>query len=280
MNNLFKSIILLLFVTTSFSQELKIVLPSDVYKDYEKFLAGRDPHAITDYTGEFSRRDVVEVVLMLKALRKGGIEVPIKISQLDSYARILIEVEKGNFALCANTVWKRDIDTNKYFVSNETLRDGEFYAGLYANLENKSFFEITKKHDIKKFKAVSNSAWSSDWQVLSSLELSSLQDVKQWEQMVRMVHHKRVDFLLAPFQTNKDMTLKFENITLYPLKGYKIALPGARVFIASKKYPGSVDIFKAFNQGLDELIQSGEIQKAYEQAGFINKATTKWEILN
>lgn len=272
--------IFIIFNFMASAQELKIVVPSDVYRDYERFIAGRNPNKIDDYEGEYSRRDVVEVVLAVKALNRGGIDLPIKITHADSYSRTLAEIEKGNYAISGTTVWKSDTDDTHFFISNETLKDGEFFAGLYANVDNKSFFEINNKQDLRKFKAVSNSSWTSDWGVLNNMSLNSLQDVKQFEQMVRMVKYKRVDFLLAPFQTNPEMTLKTQGITLYPLWGYKVALPGSRVFIISKKYPGAIKIYKSFNKGLDELIRSGEVKKAYEQSGFINKKTLKWEVIN
>lgn len=277
--------ILLMFISLFFcqtlnAQELKIAIPSDVYKDYLEFIGDRNPYELTSYTHEKSRRDVVEIILLLKAIRKGGLEMPVQIAQLDSYARIIAEVEKGNFAFSATTSWRSDIDENKFFISEETLKEGRFYAGLYAKLENKKFFQIKNKEDISNFKAVSNSAWSSDWKVLSSLSLKYLQDVKQWDQMVRLVNMERVDFLLAPFQNKSQFVLSYDGISLYPLEGFKVTLPGSRVFMISKKYPNAREIFDAFNKGLLELIKSGEVDRAYEESGFINKKVLNWKSLN
>ena len=49
---------------------LPALIPDDVLRDYQAFLAGRDPVAITDYGGPLSRRDVVEVVLIHQALAR------------------------------------------------------------------------------------------------------------------------------------------------------------------------------------------------------------------
>ena len=59
-------------------EELIIVIPGDVKRDYELFVSGRDPLEIKDYSGLGSRRDVVEVVLIQQALALGGITEPIR----------------------------------------------------------------------------------------------------------------------------------------------------------------------------------------------------------
>ena len=49
-----------------------VLVPNDVAADYEAFLDGRDPQTITDFSGPFARRDVVEVVVTQQALARGG----------------------------------------------------------------------------------------------------------------------------------------------------------------------------------------------------------------
>ena len=62
---------------------LSLVIASDVLSDYHKFLGDREPVEIKDYSGNHSRRDVVEVVLLQQALARGGFQAEVLFKTAD-----------------------------------------------------------------------------------------------------------------------------------------------------------------------------------------------------
>ncbi|HEX6592569.1 MAG TPA: hypothetical protein VF050_11265, partial [Moraxellaceae bacterium] len=56
---------------------LRIAVAGDVYSDYKAFVGKRDPLRINTFNGAHARRDVVEVVLLQQALRRGGLQRPL-----------------------------------------------------------------------------------------------------------------------------------------------------------------------------------------------------------
>lgn len=280
MINYFLVFLFLFFTINASGNEIIVMVSHDTLKDYNLFLKGRNPLTITDFHGQDSRRDVVEVVLFQQALNLGHLPLKFNFIESPSYHRTLAEIEVGRAALSAESIWKSDIDPNKFFATDPTIVEGEFEAGLYTIKSNSKAISARMLKDVQELTAVSSKAWAPDWKVLSQLKLKNLVDVTKWDSMVNMVNISRVDFLLAPFQPTPDMSLTFEGITLVPIPKIKVKLEGSRVFAVSKKHPLGPKIFKALNIGIKELKKKGIIKKAYEQSGFFNVKVKNWKKIN
>ena len=50
--------------------------------------------------------------------------------------------------------------------------------------------------------------------------------------------------------------------------------------IRSKNHPDGKRVFEALNKGIRIMRESGEIEKFYRQAGFINASVKDWAIAN
>lgn len=258
--------------------ELIIVIPGDVKRDYELFLDGRNPIEITDYSGLESRRDVVEVILIQQALVLGGISDPIRFIVASSHARIIKQVHSGTALMSGNSIWYDLLnDRDLLYVSEAVIEKGQFEAGLYTILENQKTLSAKSLLDVRSLTAVSSKAWIIDWQTLNSMKMSSLINTVKWSSMVKMVAKGRADFLLAPFQPSKDMSFSPEGVHLVPVQNIKIGLQGTRHFAVSKRHPKGKEAIKALDAGILLLKEQGIINKAYSESGFFNEAVKDWK---
>lgn len=261
--------------------DINIMVTPDVLHDYKIFTKGKNPLALDNFAGEHSRRDVIELIFLQQALKIGGFIHNISfIESSSSYKRILVEVGEGRVLMSANTNWLADVNSELCYTSEVVIADGEFEAGFYTAQSNTNAMRTRTLQDLRKLIGISNKAWTADWQALSLLNLKDLENVPKWETMVKMVNKKRVDFLLAPFQQTKDMSLTYDGIVLVPIPNIKISLSGTRVFVVSKKHPLGAQAIQALNKGLIRMKKKGLIRKAYEQSGFLNSKVKKWKKIN
>ncbi len=279
---LFLALILTSLSNVIFAESLKVLIPSDVLTDYQHFLHGRNAIELTDFSGDGSRRDVIEVVLMQQALHLGGIKTPIEFIQHNAYQRILTELRQGRGFIAATSIWLTDLENieEDVFISHAVINNGEFEVGFYTTPNNKTALSAKKTSDIRGLSAISSKAWLTDWNTLSALRMNKLISISNWSSMVKMVNAGRADVLLAPFQPTKDMSITIDEVKLIPIPRIKIGLQGSRHFGVSKHYPNAKSLFENFNRGLNILIKQGIVQKAYRQSGFFNNNVTHWKTLN
>lgn len=277
---------LILILITSFTfadikikrDELIIVIPSDVKRDYDLFLDGRDPLDIKEFSGLGSRRDVVEVILLQQALVLGGLTDSIRFIVASSHARIIKQVHSGSAIMSGNSIWYDLLnDRDLLYVSEAVIEKGQFEAGLYTILENQKALSVKSLKDVRELTAVSSKAWIIDWQTLNSMEMSSLINTVKWSSMVKMVGKGRADFLLAPFQPSTDLSFSPEGIHLIPVPNIKIGLQGTRHFAVSKRHPKGKEAIKALDAGILLLKEQGIVEKAYRDSGFFNKEVKDWK---
>ncbi|WP_034641419.1 hypothetical protein [Chitinilyticum aquatile] len=266
--------------------EITILTQQDVLNDYQKFLKGRDPLGITFFGGEHSRRDVVELVLVQQALKTGGNTRPVKLVTVnntsDSYNRYLKEVSTGTAALGGNSVWLVDLKplSDKVYISEPSIRQGEFNAGLYTIAGNKQALAAQDKAAVQKLSAVVADSWKPDIATLESIPIKNVLKTQSWDSMVGMVAKQRADVILAPFQPTPDLSFEAGGQKFLPIPNIKVGLQGSRHFFVSRSYPGSAQLAKALNSGLDSLRANGTIERAYKESGFFNANTTNWTKIN
>jgi hypothetical protein len=279
-------IIILIFNKNIYcSQSLKISVPKDVYNDYKIFLQKKDPLQITSYKRPKSRRDVVEIILLQKALVYGGGKQKIKITTpSSSYQRIITELENGTVDISGTSMWKEST-TGKALIllSSPVIRAGEFEAGIYISSKHKP----VPFDQISKLSFISNRQWTVDWKTLTNLKLKVFSTTK-WTSMIRMVDAQRIDATLAPFSSHKDLTITAKEIldkkelvyTLIPIKKVKVLLQSTRHFAISSKLKNSNQLLTIINKGIKILRKKKEIVRAYQESGFFNKKTKHWKHLS
>ena len=268
---------------TVFALELTIVLPQDVLEDYQQHRQHLKTNAATHdvFRSPFSRRDVVEVQLLLSALERGGYtSTPVFITA-DSYSRILRMLTQNEAMISGNTLWLSDIEKNaKLFASSALIQRGEFEAGLFTAKSNQKARNVTSIKELQGLSAVSNRFWVEDWNALSSMRLRELQHQPTWDAMVRLVNSHRADLLLAPFPATDDLRLKVGDMEFVPVGAWKVQLFGSRHYGVAKAHKHSYALIRALDDGLLQLHRDGTVLRALHDAGFFNDKVKSWPVAN
>jgi len=249
---------------------LQVAVPADVLVDYRRWLAGRDVLQVDDYRGDGVRRDVVELALFDQALSAGCGRHDIEWVTVDSYPRTLLLLRAGRLDAAATTLWRQDAMDAGIAVSRVTIEDGEFAAALYT--AQPETLQAVSESGLSGLRAVSSSHWSRDWAVLQQLPLAALHDVNDWATMVRWVASGKADVLLAPMQPGDRASMQVGDVSLLPVPGMRIVLPGARLYGFA---PGS-NMAVCFDAGLARMQRQGRVRKAYQQSGFWREDFMQW----
>lgn len=259
---------------------LTALIPFDVKRDLTLFAAGRDLLDIRDFSGPYSRRDVVEVVLFYQALDLGGFtgEVRELMVPEGNYLKVGRMLRQGRTALVANSVWLDAVNaaSPEIWVTDALIEDGQFSAGIYARADRAAGLQTALLKNRDDLSAVSSSNWLVDWRELQRLEFRHMYDRNMWPEMVEMVGRGSADVLLAPFQRPVGKGIHLDNHHLLPVPGIKLTLPGSRHWVASKHHPKGKIGFAFLQRGLLKLQEQGRIEQAYHQSGFISSDVDDW----
>ena len=260
---------------------LRIAAPADVLLDYGLFLAGRGVVELRSFDGPHTRRDVMELALLMREIRR---QLPGSVTELvpiDSYQRALVELRAGRISALGTTVWRLDLDALGQDVtpSPALLQKGDFVVGLFAAPANSKALQARNVAALRALSAVSNSDWSVDWQTLQTIGFRRVSDVKTWRQMVLSVARGRTDVMMAPFPNQEDLVLEAEGVRLQPVKDIAIALQGSRHLAAARTIGGQAIADKVF-PALAALASNGSLKRAYRECGFIHPRTAGWPVLN
>lgn len=285
-----KSIFLLLFFSVSsnlsastISEVIPIVVADDIAEDYVSFLehAKLPPEDVHYYGGAYSRRDVIELILFIQALRIGGYKGEITIHPHNNIRRYLRRFTQGEFAAWASPLSLDFIKDPTHVIATEPVTyEGEFEAGLYVMPNNVEALSIRSIKDLKKFCVVSNVLWAADWKTLTELDLPCLHSANRWNLMVEMVKKGRSDITLAPLSNTPNMVLETGRVQLIPIPGIKLALLGDRRWLISKRHPMGLVTHRSLDKGLKVLRKQKVITKAYTESGTWNKKAVNWKLLN
>ena len=268
-------------VNASAQQVIRLAVPEDVLQDVKLFLNGRSIESVQDYRSEYSRRDVVEVVLIQQALKLGGLDKAVELVSVPSYARGLREIQQGRIDLSGTSVWRLDAMNYGLQFSPCLICQGEFETGFYTREQQLLRYSVRDKEDLKALTVVSSRQWKRDWVILNQLAFKEVIDVPNWVAMVRLLTRGRVDLVMAPFQPGEDMSFRISNtVRLMPVPGIKVAFPGSRHIAIAPQQPRSLLLKRALSSGLQILQEQGVIRQAYEESGFFNTQVKDWKQIN
>jgi len=258
-----------------------IGIVGDIHRDYIAFMGSRQVTEITQYSGPYARRDVIELVLLQQALLLGGFDKPLSLVSEVNYFRSIRNVMEGRTISTAGTVWHQDlIDLSaELFITPAIIKKGQFEAGLYTTPQNTQALASTELIDLRKLRVVTSRQWKPDRQTLINLGFERILYTPNWVNMARMLKAKRVDLTLAPFENTPDMHILVEGIELVPIKGIKVTIAGSRHWPVSRKHPQGEAFFNALNKGISIMEKAGTIERAYRECGFFHPAVANWKQL-
>lgn len=258
-----------------------IGLLPDIKSDYLLFLAGRNPVEVNFYGGPHARRDVAELILLQQALHIGGFNQRLVFIEEENYFRSIRNTVEGKTLTMSGSIWLQDLETftEKIFVSQPLVREGEFIVGVYTSPKNQRALASKNLAELTPLRVVSSRQWKPDLKALENLGFQKVMYTPNWINMARMINAGRVDLTLAPFGQEKDLHIRADGIELVPVPNMKIMLPGSRHWPVSKKHPLGNTFYAALEKGLTELRASGTIERAYRESGFFQESVTNWTLL-
>ncbi|WP_241651884.1 hypothetical protein [Pseudoalteromonas phenolica] len=134
------------------TDKIQIYVRDDVYIDYKRFLNGRNVSEITDFSGNYIRRDVVDMILAQQALVLGGFTKQFEYQTGNVNFRNTKLLERGKLLLSMDSYWLEDAKamSNSVYVSKALIKRGEYYAGVFFAPDNKKNAATAKLPTIKR----------------------------------------------------------------------------------------------------------------------------------
>lgn len=258
-----------------------VVVAPDVLKDYQNFVDGRQVEDIGVYGGSHARFDVIELVLLQQALKRGGFDGQLKFDPEQSLKRTLMRVADGHEVLAANSFWHSMADEyrDELFITEPVISEMSIATGFYTCASNTRALASKSLEDLKTLSFVSNSNWLKSWTWLDSLEPAQLYDYNSWPAMVRMVASQRADVVIAPFANTPDLSMNVGGVTLVPIVGLKLLAAGSRHYAVSKKHSQGQAVYQALQKGLTELRKDGTLSRAYQESGLFHPQVSNWQVV-
>lgn len=261
---------------------LAVTVYKDVYSDYELFVRGRPIAEINYYGGPGSRRDVIEMVLLQQALLRGGFTDPLTFRNEQTYLRTLRQIADGQFIASGSLVWYSDVldSPDLFHISQPIVEEGEFIFGVYTSPDNKQALAAKSLADLRALRAATNTHWEPNVALFKKLDVQQVFYADEWVHIVRMINAGRADFTFTPFQPTENMEFVMDNMTLVPIKGIKVMIPGSRHWAVSRKHPRGDEFYLALSKGIEILKKEGRIQRAFRENGFFHPDTQNWTLIN
>lgn len=261
--------------------KIQIYVRDDVYIDYKRFLNGRKVSEITDFSGEYIRRDVVDMILAQQALALGGFTKEFEYQTGNVNFRNTKLLVQGKLLLSMDSYWLEDAKamSDSVYISKALIKRGEYYAGVFYSPNNEKMQQLHSYQQLINFTSVSTPRWRTDWETLHNLPLNKLFVEHEWVSQARMVSMMWADFMLMPLMPSLKNEFNLEGIKLVAHPNLVMLLDGSRHLVVSKAHPYGKEAFKALQKGLKILRERGMIIKAYTQAGFIPDLS-KYKVLN
>lgn len=263
------------------NNKIQIYVRDDVYNDYKRFLNGRSVSEISDFSGQYTRRDVVDMILTQQALRLGGFEKEFEYQTGNFNFTNTKLLQQGKLLLSMDSYWLEDAKALEEFVyvSEPLIKRGQYFAGIFHAQDNEKVKLLNEFSQLVNYTSVSTPRWRTDWETLHNLPLKKLYVEHEWISQARMVNMKWADFMLMPLMPSLNNEFNLEGIKLVAHPKLVVLLDGSRHLVVSKKHPYGAMAFKALATGLAMLNERGVILKAYQQAGFIPDLN-KYKVLN
>jgi hypothetical protein len=261
---------------------LRIAVSGEIAESFEKWTRETPVHLIDRYAGPHANRPTVDLVLQLQALAAGGLDFDYQISAHANHGRAVIEVVQGYADLTAETVWGSEIVEMGDAVAKTVpvIRDGEFEKGIYTVSTNDRLLRAKLPEQFGEFVGVTVFNWSVDLRLLENLGLKRIERVSRRENMSQLIHERRADFALMEFASTPDQSVDLAGVKLVPVPQCKVALPGNRAWVVSRRSPHASVVMQAFERGVAAMRRDGRIDRAYGECGFFNSKVAGWRLVS
>jgi len=247
---------------------------------YTIFMKGRAASEVSSFATPPASRVVVDMVLIQMALAAAGMQdVRLSFHEVANSAQEQAEVKAGNAVICAQDHWYFDFDESVY-MTDPIVTEGSFEKGVYVLDSNSSLQRVRSRRELQNYRAVTLGAWLGDVAILEAMGVKDLRLVPVYANIFESLLNGSADYSLLEFSSAPDFRLTLSGVTLVPIPGIKVSIPGSRSMMVSRKHPDGQRIFTALNAGLKILRENGTIARALTECGFYQTGTTNWKVIN
>ena len=230
-------------------------------------------------------RPSADVIILLRALRLGGIDSPIEFIAVPNARRSTEETARGRTVLCSQQLNKNTNTIpsykNAFLTTAPITRFGEFQKGFYCLPGNTALLSATSAEEINMIsKGIVGQHWHNDIQILRSIGITNLITAPTFKSMLKMIEAGRADWIPLEITNSKNFSKTMQGITLVPIPGIKFSLLESRHFLVSRKHPRGKEVYGALQQGIKILRKQGFIRRILSHVGIFNPRTASWKILN
>ncbi|KJE35792.1 hypothetical protein UF64_06630 [Thalassospira sp. HJ] len=259
--------------------EIRLPVRESEFEDVRACQLNPDSACRSCLADHSSSASLVIYSILQEALTAGGIKAKVRAIPSPNSERSRKMVSDGLADVKSD--WEFNIDPYPDLLkSAPILRKGEFEKGVYVSPDTLALRSDAPISDLHDMQAVSIRTWRLDWEALENLVPKSLASAPTTFQIYSLINAGRADFTLLEFSSEPDLTRRNEDVTLYPMPGVKVILPGSQHFMISRRLPGAQNFLKALDHGLTTLRQSGFIRQCLVNSGIINEKVADWKILN
>lgn len=230
-------------------------------------------------------KELVELALLHLALKKGGyrgktVYVNLKDSDQPRTSHYL-KAGLGTLSSEASASINKILPKNHKEIFHLTSAlISSIDVGIYTSKEQLKAIQLNNMNDFNTLTAAVDYDWPLDIKFLESLSLKKIEKVKTWTNAYKMIQAGRINFCIAPFSNNDDLSNTAGGITLYPVANVKLSFPRDRRWLISRQHPAGEQAIKSIEKGLSLLRAEGIIRKSYVKAGVINESVNNWTVLN
>ena len=274
---------LLLTSLSTFARYNEIItVENDILTLVQELTKNQKMDEIIDFSHPKQQREVVDFIMIQKALKLGGLDIKFNFRPGFYDARNLKALASGHLLVSFDSIWLSEAKkmNDSVYISKPVVKKGDFWAGVYTSPNNKKALSIKTLDDFKQLSLVSSKVWATDWATLKAINPRQLNNEGNWFSMAKLVSIGWVDAMLVSFNKTEPFTYKSNEYHIVAVNGVKIKLDDSRHYCVSKKHPLGEKTFKALEKGLAILQAQQAITKAYNQVGFFNSRVANWKVLN
>lgn len=230
-------------------------------------------------------RTAVEMVIVVRALRLGGVDRPITFVKASNARRAVEEVLCGDAVLTGQqldtSVLNDRQNIDDLYLSDPVTPVGEFHKLFYCLPENKKVLAARSAEDLNRAgRGIIGTVWDNDRQVLGDMGITNLIQAPTFPCLIKMILAGRADWIPMEASNQPGMERIMEGKRFVPVPGIRFSLIESRHFMVSRVHPDGQAVFNALQAGLRELRRQGFIRAMLDATGFHQTDRLGWKTLN
>jgi len=264
---------------TDGTMHLRISVTTLVADAFVAWTRGMPVAQISTYSNPHATRGTIDLVLQLQALYAAGQTFDFELRRSPDNAGANHEVVQGYADIYGESQWDSELDPDSVIATSPLIQHGEFEKGVYALRGNGRLLQVQSLDNLRDFVGVTVASWKVDARTMQSMRLRRIEQVFKGEHLFSALAQGRADFTLLEFAATPDMSVSNGGVTLVPVPGVKVALPGSRSWAVSKRSRHAARLADALERGLQTLRHEGRIERAYRESGFFHPRVLDWKRL-